>query len=276
MKGKSELARRTTNTYFAKRFSELIEEWKTKTGGTQEQFATACLSNKNSIGNYKKGKSIPTDATINEMITVFNDAGMNVKIEDFMLPAYTGLSLNDPSRVKMIQDHSREVAEKIGLSEDFLRFLSDNTSFHDIKDGYCVWTPLCREFGGKNDSIEFNGRAKGLEKLKGHKIIRYGRRFKLRTHLPLDDQSFTLNATENTNIFLSETDMYILKEMQDQIVEMIEYLYFAHRRKLENQVTKAILRANQFDEKGNLKSAPLSNDDLIAIDPYMKRYLEKE
>lgn len=283
MKKPTELKQRTTNEYFGKVFSELFKEWKSRTpDGNQQMFAELCfLSSKNSISKYANGKSIPSDATVDEMIRVFNEAGMNVSIEDFIPHTDKDTYRYDPSRAKGIQDHSREFAQKIGLSEGFMDFITNCTNFSDPEEGYPIWSPLAlypSEFRG------FETTEKELEYLNDSMfVIEYHRRPLATTNAVSDDRSYTIPMKDGSSFLMSEIDLRILKDLQDKVVEMVKFLYFMRRKDMKIQEVKAIKQANPMtrDEEHNqtiISGRYLKKDDLIAIDPYMQylKFVDKD
>lgn len=281
MRGTSELGRRTTNTFFAKRFSELIDEWKSKTGKTQNQFAKDCFSNPNSIGKYKKGTAMPTDVTVNEMIRVFNEAGIDVTIEDFIPHTEEDIYHHDPNRVKGIQDHSREFAKNIGLSENFLDFITSCTNFSDPDEGYPIWSPLVRPTAY---AVPFKTDKEELKYLEGLPFIaEFIRRPLGTTNAVTDDQKYTIPMGDGTFFLMSEIDLRILKDLQDKVVDVVEYFYFKRKKEMRKQEIEATKRAYdvRFDEENkSIFMTPyfLTKSDFIGIDPYMQylKWVDKE
>lgn len=275
MKNTNELKQRTTNEYFGKVFSELYKEWKSKTpDGNQQMFAELCkLGSKNSVSNYARGKSIPTDASVDEIIRVFREAGMNVTIEDFIPHTDADTYRYDPSRAKSIQDHSREFARSIGLSDDFLDFITNYTDFSDPDEGYPIWSPLTQY---PSEFKEFKTTEKELEYLNGSFFVsEYHRRPLATTTAVSDDQSFTIPMKDGSSFLMSEIDLRILKDLQDKVVEVIRFHYFKRRKDMQIQEVKATKQANQMthDEAHNqiiIGHHALSKEELIAIDPYMQ------
>lgn len=268
-----ELRKRTTNIYFAKRFSELIKEWKTKTGKTQKEFSDECYSNPNSIGNYKNGSDFPSPATIDALIRVFNNAGMNVTVEDFIPHTNDDAYHYDPSRAKGIQDHNREFAQKIGLSEGFMDFITNCTNFSDPEEGYPIWSPLALYPSGFRG---FETTEKELEYLNDSMmVIEYHRRPLATTHAVSDDRSYTIQMKDGSSFLMSEIDLRILKDLQDKVVEMVKFLYFMRRKDMKIQEVKAIKQANPMTRDEKKKSIHIGHHELeipelIAIDPYMQ------
>lgn len=270
---------RTTTAFFGKKFSELIEEWKKLTNGTQEEFAKKAFSNKNSIGNYKRGQ-IPNDDKIQSLIDVFNDAGMNVSIEDFV-PHGDDTFKYDPSRVKAIQEYQQKLAEEIGLSDGFLDFIFNHTDFSDPDEGYPIWSPLSL-MPFKHDPRKpepFKTDVEELKFLNGISYVQeFGRLELLKTHVIPESQKMAVKMQDGTTVILTEMDLRVLKDLQDKIVDMVKYLYFVRRKEMRTQVINATkqryskIQPNQPGAWGIL-GIRLSKDDLIAIDPYMQ-YLE--
>lgn len=72
------------NYYFSVVFSKELEKWKSKDKkhNTQEEFACLVgLSSKNSITDYKKGKTFPTEDTLQAMADIFN-----IDVSTFTIP----------------------------------------------------------------------------------------------------------------------------------------------------------------------------------------------
>ena len=272
MKGKSELGRRTTNTYFAKRFSELIEEWKEKTGKTQKQFADDCSSNQNSIGNYKSGKSIPNDTTVLKMISVFNDAGMNVTFEDF-IPDGGDRALYDPQMLRLLQDLNWEYAKEIGLSEEFLKFIFKYTGFNDPDEGYPVWSPMRERI-----VHSFTTQEEELKYLEGHDVAESYHYSMLETRAVSNgNNEFTARTNDGGSAITQTIDLHILKDLQDNIIDVIKYFYFKRRKTMRAQEIKATKLANPIIQKEGRTAIigrhKFTKNELIEIDPY-KKYLD--
>lgn len=274
MKQPNELKKRTTNEYFGKVFSALYKKWKEKTpDGNQQKFAELCrLADKNSVSNYSRGKSIPTDASVDEIIRVFNEAGMNVTVDDFIPRTDDDTYRYDPSRVKAIQDHHQKFAEEIGLSDGFLKFIFDHTDFDDPNEGYPVWSPLAIV---PNSGKPFKTDIEDLKYLNDFLLVdEFGRMALKKTHAVTENQKFTVKMQDGSSIILSEIDLRILKDLQDKVVDMVKYLYFIRRKEMKSQEINATKQANpQIPTTGGRGigyGVSLSKDDLIAIDPYLQ------
>lgn len=267
-----ELRKRTTNVYFAKRFSELITEWKKRTGMTQKQFATLCYSNPNSITNYKNGVDFPSPATIDQIISVFNDAELNVTIEDFIPHGNDDTYKYDPSRVKAIQDHNQEYVEEIGLSDGFLDFVFNHTDFSDPNEGYPIWSPLAlMPFKPE----PFKTEIEDLKYLNDMFLVHeYGRLELMKTHVVPENQKFAVKMQDGSTVILTRIDLRILKDLQDKIVDVVKYIYFTRRKEMKSQVINATKQANPQLSTNNGRgigiNGSLSKNELIAIDPYMQ------
>lgn len=265
---------RTTTAFFGKKFSELIEEWKKLTNGTQEEFAKKAFSNKNSIGNYKRGQ-IPNDDKIQSLVDVFNDAGMNVSIEDFVPHGDDDTYKYDPSRVKAIQDHHQKFAEEIGLSDGFLNFIFNHTDFDNPDEGYPVWSPLALmppKFEPFESDIE------DLKYLNNVYLVHEYVRMPLKkTRVVAENQKFTVKMQDGSSIILSEIDLRILKDLQDKIVDVIKFFYFTRRKEMKAQEIEATKQANRpIPTTGTGRGVgvrSLGKKEYIEIDPYMQ-YLQ--
>ena len=268
-----ELKKRTTNVYFAKRFSELIKEWKKRTGKTQRQFAKDCFSNPNSITNYKNGTDFPSPAMINEILRVFNDADMDVTIEDFLPYNKDEDFLYDPDILKIMQKLNREFANEIGLSEDFLNFLFKCTGFSDPDEGYPVWS-------GMDDRLvhSFKTQEKELKYLEGFDIVEFYHYPMLQTRAVTDKTNeFTARGKDGASTIIQTVDLHILKDLQDNIVDIIKYFYFKRRKELKAQEIEMIKLANPIikcdGQPPFVGTHKFTKDELIEIDPY-KKYLD--
>lgn len=269
-----ELRKRTTNIYFAKRFSELIKEWKKRTGKTQKQFSTQCYTTPNSITNYKNGTDFPSPIAISAMIDVFNEAGMNVTVEDFVPHTHEDSYRYDPNHVKRIQDHCQEFAKEIGLNEGFLNFLFDSTSFGDPDEGYPVWSPL-----DWVPTSMYQPYVKELEYLRDEWIVSNFVRRPLRTTQAVtDDQKFTVQIEDGSSIMLSEIDLRILKDLQDSIVDAVQYFYHKRRKIMLSQAVEAVKQANPKGKGALSYQVALGKEGLIKIDPYMQyvKFVDKD
>lgn len=283
MKKARTISERTTKKFFGKKFSELYKEWKVRThNGNQEMFADKCfITNKSSVSKYARGLQLPSDLTIENIIRVFNEAGMNVTIEDFIPHTEDDTYHHDPKRVKGIQDHSREFARSIGLSDGFLDFITNHTDLSDPEEGYPIWSPLARYPSFING---FDTTEKELEYLKDRMFVtEYHRRPLATTHAVSDDRSYTVPMEDGTSFLLSEIDLRILKDLQDKVVDVVKYFYFKRKKEMKEQEINAIKQANpsHYDEVHNqtvMYDHILSKDELIAIDPYMQylKWVDKD
>ena len=244
---------------------------------TQKQFATLCYSNPNSITNYKNGVDFPSPATIDQIISVFNDAELNVTVEDFIPHGNDDAFRHDPSRVKALQDHYQKLIEEIGLSDGFLDFCINYTDFGDPDEGYPIWSPLSR-IPPKHDPFKpepFETDIEALKYLNGKYFVHeFGRLELLKTHAVLESQKFTVKMQDGSSVVLTEIDLRILKDLQDKIVDMLKYLYFVRRKEMKLQVINATKQANPVIKTTNGQGidigVSLGKDELIAIDPYMQ------
>lgn len=274
VKSTNELKQRTTNEYFGKVFSELYQEWKSKTpDSNQQKFAELChLGSKNSVSNYARGKSIPTDASVDEIIRVFNEAGMDVTREDFVPHTDDDTYRYDPSRVKDMQNRNRDIAKNIGLSEDFLNFVFDHTDFDDPDEGYPVWSPIASI--PTNVMKRFHTDVKELKYLDGVFGICEFTRVPLKTtEAVTDDQKYTVKMSDGSSFVITEIDLHILKDLQDSIVDVIKYFYFKRKKAMKEQVIEVTKRhysveRNKEKHTYTVSHHALSKEDYIAIDPY--------
>lgn len=276
------LKQRTTNKFFSKVFSKKYKEWNEKTHKTQQDFAEECeMQNKNSVSNWSTGKQIPKDDTFEKILRVFNEAGIPTTIEDFIPHTPDDTYHHDPQRVKGIQDHSREFARSIGLSDGFLDFITSHTDFSDPDEGYPIWSPLALYPSYING---FDTNEKELEYLKDRMFVtEYHRRPLATTHAVSDDRSYTVPMEDGTSFLLSEIDLRILKDLQDKVVDVVKYFYFKRKKEMKEQEINAIKQANpsHYDEVHNqtvMYDHILSKDELIAIDLYMQylKWVDKD
>ena len=262
---------RTTNTFFGKKFSELIEEWKKMTNGTQEEFAKKAFSNKNSIGNYKRGQ-IPNDDKIQSLVDVFNEAGMNVSIEDFIPHTGEDMMLYDPRLLNKMQSLNWEFAKEIGLSEGFLDFLFNYTGFNDPDEGYPTWSflheHLVPSFTTQNEELKY---------LEGYDVHEFYHFPMLQTCAVSDNAEFTVNDKNGKSTITQTIDLRILKDLQDEVVAFIKFFYYKRKKELKAQETEATKLANPITQidinKKDIKYHAISRDELLQIDPYTK-YLD--
>lgn len=274
MKKPIELKQRTTNEYFGKVFSRLYKEWKSRTpDGNQQMFAELCfLSSNRSISKYVNGKTIPTDATIDEIIRVFNEAGMNVTIEDFIPHTGEDMMLYDPRLLNKMQSLNWEFAKEIGLSEGFLDFLFNYTGFNDPDEGYPTWSFLQEHL-----VRSFTTQDKELKYLEGYDVLEYYHFPMLQTCAVSDNSEFTVNDKNGKSTITQTIDLRILKDLQDEIVAYIQYFYYKRKKELKAQEIEATKLTNPIDQidpkEKKINYHAISRDELLRIDPYTK-YLD--
>ena len=251
-KGRKSYSPEISKEYFSDRFTTALEEWKEKTKLNEGDFAKRIYRSQNSITGYKQGTKMPYSDTVSLMVEEFQKAGLDITMEYFYPSSREDKYKYGDKYVGTLVQNRMDMAEKIDLSLDFLRFIWDKVD----TSTYPVWTPL-----NLNCGLFMDASYKRMSPAETKILV------KATDSMPT---GFLQVKTDEGIYVLSIVDLCVLKEMQKQVQCFIEYLFLQRRKEMEEQLKEA---NKQFKpEIGGVKmeGAPLSGKEIIAIDKYME------
>lgn len=203
--------------YFSRVFAEKLDAWKKEkdeTGikRTQELFAEAIdVATANSISDWKKGYSYPSPKTMAKICEV-----LNVSESDFQPKAHGDRYLHDREFITEIGKANVTFAKDNGLDIDFVRSISGLVDFDKLFPKYSPIVP------DKSNSPDFPS---------------YTRQNNADSSAIIDeDLQFMQLKRDGKTYTLHKSDLAYLKEVQDQVAEYVEFLFWKRAREMEDEV----------------------------------------
>ena len=246
----------------ASRIDQVLDIAIRETGMKQWQIADEISVSKNSISNWRKGRSIPSDRDFDRLLAFLGKLDPPIT-EDFFYGAFVDDPFTeDPDYVAEMGKELAQYAKDIELDLDFLRFLMKNEGFEEVG---CLWGPIWMK---GNQVPSDPGKLKVHERLTSaeSKVARAAGDFRM------------------GNRVLSKTDLNIIKEWQGFIVRVMYLSFIKRRLEMEGEVKAAdeLRQKKYLKAKENAGDAELSNRDMIltvgemgTIDKYYREFMKE-
>lgn len=211
--------RKIENEIFAKNLKYYFKLWKSEKDENEEEnrsqalFAKKVLSNRKSVSDWMNAKTKPQDDQIERICGV-----LGIKKEMLYDSSDQEKLLYDKQFTREIHEHYQQYCDGLGLSHDFMKFLKS-----EIQDElFPVWTPIMED-GLVNPFEEDKFRRATPPKVYQSKN-EYQR------------QTVTEKGIRTVN--LTYIDYEFMKEVQEEVISYIEYLYFKRKKEMEITVEK--------------------------------------
>lgn len=231
--------------FFSDRLQSALKEWKDKGNGrTQSVFARMVEISDNMVTRYKKGEQYPSDKTLEKICKVLD------KPKDYFVPTTKEeLYKNSPLYMTKLGKSHADFAETIGLDLDFLKGLHDVVDFDSL---FPMYSRIIRD-----DSDYFSPK--------------YVRQSNFADSAPIDDElDFLQVHRDDQTLTLHRCDLAYLREVQDQVVEFVEYLFYKRREEMKREVEEVNRRTHSKTKDGGDGFRPLHREELLEIDRFAK------
>lgn len=238
--------------FFKSKLLPKLDDWKKKRkaegkGYSDEAFADTVGVSRGSVARWKMGK-IPDEVNMKALckeLGVPDDYFQITSVEDMF--QYSQEYITSEVGKKRV-----EKAKEVGLNLDLVKVLSEIMDFDKLFPAYA---PI-------NDF-----RMKGI----------FEREFSRSEHMnsaPIDESLKFLQVNQDGRIkTLNDIDIIYLKEVQDQIVDFVEYLFYKRSREMEREVEKfnsdSKIVKNENGKKQTLIKS-ISKDYILEHDRFAK------
>lgn len=231
--------------FFSDRLQTALEEWKSLGNGrTEGVFAKLAGISQNSITDYKKCRTYPSEKTLEKIAKTLRKPKSyfvpNTRAEKYAL---------SPSYITKIGRQHVAYSKKIGLDLDFARAL------HNIID-YDAKFPLysdivCVSSESFSPSTQYIRNPNFMPSAK----------------MDIDENlSFLQMQKDGQTVTMHYCDLGFLKEVQDQVVEYVEYLFYKRQEEMKKEVEEANKKHVVQMEGGGVGYRKLTLRDMLRID----------
>ena len=249
--------------FFIDKFVPKLEEWKDANkgkGGTQKAFASLIGVTENMIGQYKTGDAYPNEKRLKRIISA-----LGVPDDYFTPKTQSELFQYSPEYVSNIGSNKiAPYCEEIGLNTQFLQTVRSLIG-DDLGDQFPFWTPIMQRMTldthnsySRPDPVEFwNNSAEMKPEVKMFQI-----------EVPAKDDS------GNKRLTLTSPDLLFLRDVQEEVVNYVEFLFYKRKKELKEECEEASRKALIPLQNGGSGTKPLSADELNEIDKYYSDYVD--
>jgi len=196
--------RKNKYPYFSKVFTDLLEEWKKENDKTQEKFMELIgVQTVNSITHYKKGYSYPKKNTLQKICEV-----LDVDESVFTPKSPTERYENDPLYITAVGKDRSRFAKEIGFD---MRLLSVLRKLINFEEEFPIYSNIVQ-----TNNKEFIRNPNFLDS----QIIQ-------------EEELKDLQIQHNDKtITLHNVDLMFLKEVQDQVVKYVKFLFYERSKEM--------------------------------------------
>ena len=206
--------RKKENAYIAKRMTEVTDQWKMATGMSQEDLAELIgVKSPNSITDWRRGYSRPSEDNLKKVCDV-----TGVPIDVFYPSTHGEKYEYDVDAITEIGKENAAYAEEKGLNLELVRAISNMIDFDSL---FPLYSPIV--YRGEDPETHF-------------KI--YGRRadFPNSGRIIDDELKFIQIERDGKLITFHRCDLAFLKEVQDQVIGFVKFLFYNRREEMEQEV----------------------------------------
>lgn len=277
MKSKSKWTEQR-DLFFMNKFGIYFKEWKAKDKkNTQGEFARQICA----IRSKKTGEKCPvTNGYVsdwlhgrwfpNEYLPEIAEV-LGIKEEDLLMHTHDDLyELSSEYMTNIGDTKIKDFCKEAGLDLQFL--FTVRTLFGDeFGKSFPFWTPIDRTQGRVVNLID---------NMYSHRDLSC-----LAKSAPMDNGNDIFQAeveiekngnTEKRIITMSEQDILLLRDIQEDVKDFIRYRFFARREEMEREGQKASLRSWKPNKAGGEVFVPLNASELNEIDKYFNGYVDKD
>lgn len=246
----------------ASRINQALDIAIQETGKKQWQIAEEIAVSKNTLTNWRKGRTVPNDHDFGMFLNFLGQLNPPITEEFFNGAFKDDPYVEDPDYVAAMSEDLKQYAKDIGLDLNFLRYVVNSLGFEEY---YIPYGPI---------RMKENKIPSKPDELHAHERL-----------IPAES-----NVAEAAGDFrvgkriLSKVDLYIIAELQDLLGAKLLILNFL---RLDLDMHSALRKANELRREKYLKAlensegAELSTNDMVltvgemeSIDKYFKRCLK--
>lgn len=210
---------RQNRTIFGARFSDQFQKWKNEVGGrTQTSFGKLLdpPATRGSVMKWCRGDNIPTPDRIKQICEIFE---VPEDYFDTNNATHDELYKHGSAFITDLGKKHVEFAKEEGLDLDLVRVLSKIIDFDEL---FPVYAPITKKVNNRSIDTMF--------------IPHYERSEKMDS-APIDDDLKFLQVNRDDQIItFSKIDLIYLKEVQDQVVRFVKYLFYDRTKEMEEEV----------------------------------------
>lgn len=234
-----------------------------ETRKSQGQIAKEIGVNKNTLTNWRKGRTTPSDRDFESLLAFLKQLDPPIT-EDYFTGSYLGDPYTeDPDYVAAMGEELRQYANDIGLNLNFLRFITDYIKSVGVDKEFFFyqWGPIRT----KDNEVPSDP-----EKLAVHERL-------------VPAESKVANAAGDFRVadrVLSKIDLNVIKDIQDHVMEDVTLRFIKRKLEMDREVREANRRRKEkyLKAKENAGGAELSDRDMVLtvgemgeIDKYYKK-----
>ncbi len=261
--------------FFVKRFKELFAEWKKKDRkNTQGEFARQiceirhkktgekCPVTNSYVSEWLRGKWFP-DQYIPEIAEV-----LGVKEDEFYFQTHDDFyKLSSEYMTKLGRGEISQFCDEIGLDLRFLYIIRELIG-SDFDRMFPTWTPLHINHDFLSDQT-YTRRSPRIwsESAEMDEDVRV-----LQYEIEVEEDG----AQKKRLIPFTRQDLRFLKDVQNEVLDYIEFLMMKRSKDLKREAVEASRRSQHKTNEGGIAFSPLNADELNQIDKYCEEYTDVE
>lgn len=234
-----------------------------ETGKKQVEIAQIIGVNRNTLTNWRKGRTVPSDRDFNSFLIFLGQLNPPITEEFFTGAFKNDPYLENPDYVAAMGEELRQYANDIGLNLNFLRFITDYIKSVGVDKEFFFyqWGPIRT----KDNEVPSDP-----EKLAVHERL-------------VPAESKVANAAGDFRVadrVLSKIDLNVIKDIQDHVMEDVTLRFIKRKLEMDREVREANRRRKEkyLKAKENAGGAELSDRDMVLtvgemgeIDKYYKK-----
>lgn len=233
--------------HFAINLRKAYTKWKKATGGNMDDLADAVgLQNRKSISNYLSAYQYPEEDTLQSLCEVLGTTpdALNGLNDDFE----TKYKYDEDTVIK-VHNGFRVFNESIGLDDNFLKFV--RSAFPD--SSFPVYTPI-------------------THRLMEDHFIREEPCEAVKTD---DCPHYQITTDKGITADLTYADFAFLKDVQDHVTSVIEYLYYKRQKEMNEVLDQVNADLIQVKPDGTTVVYGAGKEKLAKYDPYYEYMIGK-
>ena len=209
---------KASRTLFGARFSNELNKWKEKAPKGQRRTNTtfaklvSSTTTRGSVEKWCRGENIPQEDTLKKICKIFGVS------EDFFDPenaTHDELYQNEANFIKGIGKQHVEFSKLIDLDLDLIRALANRV---DFDKQFPLYAPIKYKDGVCSRNVNYSDSAHIEDVAANLRFLQVER--------------------EGKRITLHRCDLAFLKEVQDKVVEYMEFLLYQRTKEMEEEVLK--------------------------------------
>ena len=264
------------DAFFVKQFDKFFKEWKDqdRKKNTQGEFARQiceirkqktgeqCPVTNSYVSEWARGKWFP-DQYLPEIAEV-----LGVKEEEFFFQTHDDFyKYSSEYMTKVGRDEISQFCDDIGLDLRFLYIIRELIG-SDFDDMFPTWTPLHQnpDLFSEDKYIRRDRTiwSESAEMDPDVRVLQYIMRYE-------ED-----GETKEKLIPFTHQDLRFIKDVQNKVVDYIEFLMMKQGKDLKREAKKATNRSQTKLKNGGIAFRPLNAEELNEIDTYCNEYVDQK